>query len=86
MAATICSNCRARWVEVCSERMRSRAAKPMRVDSATEMLRRMLMTSAVSFGRRTSFPGVRNSSRPGHQSDRMAAPHAEASNRRTDGE
>jgi hypothetical protein len=46
----------------------------------------MAAVSIAELGSSICSPGVRNWSRPGQSSERIAAPQAEASNRRTEGE
>ena len=56
----------------------------MRASSRRE---RVSATSASSLllATRISSPGMKKSSRPGHQSDKTGTPHAAASNSRPDG-
>ena len=62
------------------------AANPMARNSLSSTSRRYLTISAAPVGRRISRPGTKNRSSPGQLSLAIAAPHAAASNSRTEGE
>src|SRR5215207_4161246 len=83
-SARASSSAAARLSDVCSATARSRPAAAMRMSSAFE---RSSAATASSVVRATSIssPGTKKASKPSHQSDRIAVPHAAASNRRPDG-
>ena len=62
------------------------AASPIARTSASLISLRYAFTSKLEAGNRISLPGAKKVSSPGQSSEMMAAPHAAASNKRTDGE
>src|SRR4051812_41233792 len=68
------SSSAARCAAVCSARTRLRARSPICRASSGDILRKISITSREFFTIRTSSPGVKNSSSPGHESLMIGLP------------